>query len=132
MPFNFNQHFMKNLIILLNLFTFISCTENPEYYSLCDFEIVDKIDVHIQVRTNRDVFVEQSRKDNFKLLNIVVDASRGRKYIEQPYSYCLDQKTRHSEDFEVATAFSIQEWDDPNWMENTLAWLDKSFKDGAI
>lgn len=103
-----------------------------KYYSLSDFEKVDKIDVHIHVSTDRDAFVEQARKDNFKLLNIVVDISKGQQFIEDEYNYRLDQKTRYSKDFEFVTAFSIKDWDDPNWVANTLAWLDKSFNEGAI
>lgn len=123
---------MKNLVWLVSLLTICSCNDSSEYYSLADFEKVDKIDVHIHVTTNRDAFVEQARKDNFKLLNIVVDLSKGPEYIEERYGYCLDQKTRHPEDFEFATSFSIKHWDDPDWIKNTLNWLDKSFAEGAI
>jgi len=103
-----------------------------EYYTLGDFEKADKIDTHIHVTTNRDAFVEQARKDNFRLLNIVVDLSKGPEFIQEQYDYCLAQKTRHPEDFEFATAFSIKHWDDPDWVKNTLAWLDNSFEKGAI
>jgi len=105
---------------------------DSEYYTLGDFEKVDKIDTHIHVTTNRDAFVEQAKKDNFRLLNIVVDLSKGPEYVEEQYAYCLDQKTRHPEDFEFATSFSIKHWDDPDWVKNTLARLDKSFEEGAI
>lgn len=123
---------MKNLMLSIPLLIFVSCTKEIKYYTLNDFDKVDKIDVHIHVETNRDAFVEQARKDNFRLLNIVVDLSKGPEYVEEQYGHCLDQKTRHPEDFEFATAFSIKHWDDPNWVNNTLDWLDKNFKEGAI
>ncbi len=125
---------MKYLISLLLLLTFLSCTKESEseYYSINDFEKVDKIDVHIHVGTDRDAFVEQARKDNFRLLNIVVDISNSQEEIIEKYNYRLDIKTRHPEDFEFATAFSIKDWDEPDWVNNTLDWLDKGFKEGAI
>ncbi|MCK5280163.1 MAG: amidohydrolase family protein, partial [Cyclobacteriaceae bacterium] len=123
---------MKNLILLIPLLIFSSCIKDKEYYSLNDFEKVDKIDVHIHVDTNRDAFVEQAKRDNFKLLNIVVDVSRGAEWIEEQYDYCLDQKTRHPKDFEFATSFSMEKWDDPDWMKSTLDWLNKGIDEGAV
>ncbi len=123
---------MKTLILLIPLLAFFPCTKDSKYYSLSDYGKVDKIDVHIHVKTNRNAFVEQARKDNFRLLNIVVDLSRGPEYIEERYGYCLDQKTRHPKDFEFATSFSIKEWDDPNWVKNTLDWLSRGIDEGAV
>ena len=123
---------MKKLLFLFPLLICLSCTQDQTYYSLSDFAKLDKIDTHIHVKTNRDAFVEQARKDNFRLLNIVVDVTKGVKNIEEQYAYCLDQKTRHPKDYEFATAFSIAEWDDPEWEGNTLAWLNKNFEEGAI
>ena len=123
---------MKIVLCCLGFIILISCSQKQDNYSLGDFETVDKIDTHIHVSTNRDVFVEQAKRDNFKLLNIVVDLSKGKEFVEEEYAYRLDQKTRHPESFEMATAFSIKEWDDPNWLDYTLAWLKKNIDEGAI
>ncbi len=123
---------MKILLYLLLIITSLSCTKHTDYYSLNDFEKVDKIDVHIHVNTNRNIFVEQSRKDNFRLLNIVVDISNTEEEIVEKYNYRVDMKTRHPETFEFATSFSMQEWDNPDWLKNTLNWLDKGIKEGAV
>ena len=126
------QYIMKNMILLISLLTFLSCTKDTKYYSLSDFDKIDKIDVHIHVETNRDAFVEQARKDNFKLLNIVVDVSRGAEWIEEQYDYCLGQKTRNPKDYEFATSFSMEKWDDPDWMKITMDWINRGFEEGAI
>lgn len=122
----------RNSAFLLLLMISISCNAQGDYYSLDDYSTVEKIDTHIHVKTNRDVFVEQAKKDNFKGLNIVVDLSKGPEFIQKQYDYCVDQKTRHPDDFEVATSFSIKEWDDPDWVEKTISWLEKSFDEGAV
>ncbi len=129
---NYHPYITKIITSILLIFTFLSCTKNTEFYSRDDYNKVKKIDVHIHISTARDAFGEQAQKDNFKLLNIVVDLSKGTQFIEDEYTHRLDQKTRHPQDFEFATAFSIKNWDDPDWIVNTIAWLDKSFNEGAI
>jgi len=123
---------MKNIILLLLSLTILNCEKKPEYYSMDDFKKVNKIDVHIHIGTKRDVFVEQARKDNFRLLDIVVDGSKGKEKVIEKYNYRLDTKSRNPNVVEFATAFSIQEWDDPDWVKNTLDWLNKSIEEGAI
>ncbi len=109
-----------------------SIIHNAEYYTLEDFSTVEKIDVHTHVWTNRNTFVEQAKEDNFRMLNIVVDLSRGQEFVEEQYDHCMDQKKRHPEAFEVATSFSIADWDNPDFTKNTIAWLDNCFAKGAI
>jgi predicted TIM-barrel fold metal-dependent hydrolase len=62
----------------------------------------------------------------------VVDGSKGKEKVIEKYNVRLDTKTRNPEDVEFVTAFSIQEWDDPDWVKNTLDWLNKGFEEGAI
>lgn len=109
-----------------------SCKENKEFYSLNDFGKIDKIDVHTHVMTDRNSFANQAKKDNFRLLNIVVDLSQGEEYIKEQYDYCIAQKKNNPEEFEIATSFSIEDWDNPDFTKNTIAWLDKCFSEGAI
>lgn len=123
---------MKIIGCLLVFVLHQSCTENKEFYSLGDFHKVDKIDVHTHVMTDRSSFADQARKDNFRLLNIVVDLSRGEEFIKEQYDYCIAQKKKNPEEFEIATSFSIEDWDNPDFTKNTIAWLDKCFSEGAI
>ncbi|WP_205667112.1 amidohydrolase family protein [Arenibacter latericius] len=106
--------------------------ENKEYYTLEDFNSVSKIDTHIHVFTNRNSFVEQAKKDNFRLLNIMVDLSNWKELIKSQYDYSFSQKKVHPEQFEVVSSFSIEDWDNPDFIKNTIAWLDKNFEEGAI
>ena len=63
---------MKKPWIALIVLLTISCAEKNEYYTLDDFDKVDKIDTHIHVFADRNSFVNQAKKDNFRLLNIMV------------------------------------------------------------
>lgn len=123
---------MKILYYIFFSLFIISCMEDEQYYSLEDFAKVGKIDVHTHVMTDRNSFVDQARKDNFRMLNIVVDLSQGEEFIKKQYDYCIAQKKKNPEEFEIATSFSIEDWDNPNFTKNTIAWLDKCFAEGAI
>lgn len=126
------KRFFQNNALFLPLLILVSCNSESDFYTLNDYVKVDKIDTHVHLTTNRDVFVNQARKDNFKGLNIVVDLSKGPEFIQKQYDYCMDQKTRHPDDFEVVTSFSIKDWDDPDWVKNTIIWLEKNFDEGAV
>lgn len=118
-----------NVIILTLAFSLL----NPkEFYTLKDFAKVEKIDVHTHVWTDRNTFVDQAKKDNFRMLNIVVDLSQGQEFVEEQFDYCIEQKKAHPKEFEIATSFSIADWDNPDFTKNTIAWLDKCFEEGAI
>ncbi|MDT7829025.1 amidohydrolase family protein [Pricia sp. S334] len=123
---------MKTLGTVWLLLLTVSAAEDNEFYTLEDFARIEKIDVHTHVWTDRDTFVEQAKKDNFRMLNIAVDLSKGQAFVEQQFAYCRDQKRRYPKAFEMATAFSIADWDNPNFVENTIAWLDRCFDQGAI
>lgn len=123
---------MKKLVCCLGVLLLLSCGNEEVFYEKGDYDKVPKIDTHIHVSTNRDAFVQQAQKDNFKLLNIVVDLSKGKEFVEEEYRYRLDQKSRHPDDFEFATTFSIEDWDHPNWLKSTLSWLDKNIEEGTV
>src|SRR5215203_847844 len=55
----------------------------PEYYTADDYKKVEKIDAHVHILTTRTFFIKQSKEDNFRLLNINVDAPSVRPFEEQ-------------------------------------------------
>ncbi|MEK6480914.1 amidohydrolase family protein [Catalinimonas sp. 4WD22] len=126
---------MKLLYFLFTLYLLAACGQNNEneaYYSIDDFDQVEKVDVHVHIRTERDAFVEQAQKDNFKLLTVVVDHSAGIQDVREQFKYGMLQANAHPDDIACVTAFSMKEWDAPHWTQQTLAWLDSCFEAGAI
>jgi len=130
---------MKIILPVFFLCLLVACTspnneknEQEEYYTVDDFDKVEKVDVHVHIRTERNAFVEQARKDNFKLLNIVVDHSAGFEDVEQQFHFVNYQARTHPEDIASITAFSMKEWDDPGWARQSMKWLDSCFEAGAI
>jgi len=128
---------MNRFSILLVLYFVSACTstprsENEEFYSVDDFDQVEKVDTHVHIRTERDAFVEQARKDNFKLVTIVVDHSDGMQDVREQFRYGILQSNEHPDEIACVTAFSAKEWDEPDWAQQSLQWLDSCFEAGAI
>jgi hypothetical protein len=126
---------MKTFHFLIAVFLLVACEQSNElneYYTIDDFDKVEKVDVHVHIRTERDAFLEQARKDNFKLLTVVVDHSAGMEEVREQFNYCIMQANEHPEEIACITAFSMKEWDEPDWAQQSLEWLDSCFDAGAI
>ena len=102
-----------------------------QYYGVDDFATVKKFDVHIHINTEETFFMEQAQDDNFQFLDIVDDRPFGLPMDEQQKIAMLHLKNL-SKRMAVATTFSVKNWSDENWTENTIRALKKSFSDGAI
>ena len=122
---------LRSLFILL--FFIQGCSSDHEtYYTAADFETVDKVDVHVHIHAERNDFKEQATKDNFKLITVALDASNSLDSVKQQYRYSILQKERNPEYITFATAFSMEGWDEPDWLEKTMAWLDSGINAGAV
>jgi hypothetical protein len=107
-------------------------SDQETFYAEGDFEKVEKADVHIHIFTESTDFIEQARKDNFKVVNIALDARNNMARVRNQFYFCQLQQRKNPELVETATAFSMEGWDEPDWLERNLAWLDSSINNGAI
>lgn len=125
---------MKNFNILvctlLSVMVMVSCIDR-KYYALEDFHKVEKIDSHYHIFGENEFSVEQAQKDNFRLLNINLDAE-GCEQVRELHERFGVLKKEHPDDFEFTGAFCLEGWDEPGWVENTISWIDRSIADGAI
>lgn len=107
-------------------------TPAPEYYTVDDFISVKKIDAHVHIRKDIDtVFIKQAEEDNFRLLNINVYSSSGMP-IEKQQEFAIRQMQTFPDRIAWATTFSLQNYNQDGWPEETIAYLKKSFSKGAI
>lgn len=110
-------------------------TENQNetsYYTLADYPNVPKADVHVHIRTDRNTFAEKAEKDQFKLVNIVVDGAGSWQSIKEQFEYAVLQEKANPEQFKVITSFSVEGFHEPDWEQEALAWIDQCFDRGAI
>ncbi len=106
-------------------------TPEDQYYGVEDFENVKKFDIHIHINTEEAFFMEQAKADNFQFLDIVDDRPFGVSMDEQK-KIALRHLNNFSKNMAVATTFSVNDWGNDNWSDNTIKGLKKSFSDGAI
>ncbi len=128
------------LSLLISLLFFQNCTQSQRtetendcsvmaYYTRDDFSSVKKIDAHVHVRTGDSTLINQAKKDNFYLLTINTDELPG---IEAQDKFAIQQSNTFPEQIAYAATFSVANWDDENWQDQTIASLKKSFSAGAI
>jgi len=115
---------MKKFAILF-VVLMIGCSNTP------DFKTFPKVDVHVHLETSDDSFVQVVEKNNFKLLTLVT-RSESQPVIEEEFNYARELHAKHPETIAFATTFTMDNFGEPGWQEKTIAWLDSSFKAGAI
>ena len=124
----------KGFLFLLVIF--VGCNtrseEKEEYYDVSDFRNIEKADIHIHIFTDSQDFMDQARKDNFKVVNVALDAQNKMARVREQFRYCEVQKKNNPASVEIVTAFSMEGWDNPDWLEKNMAWLDSCFDRGAI
>ena len=96
-----------------------------------DFMKMEKIDIHCHISVERHSFMEQAIKDNFRILTINTDAFV-HPTIEEQQDFAIKQIAAFPGHLHYLTAFNLKGWDEPGWKEKTIAYLDDSFKKGAI
>lgn len=126
-------HTMASFCLVACLLACQSKTEKEEeYYSVSDFEKVEKADVHIHIFTDETLFMDQAKKDNFKVVNVALDARNDMDRVREQFGYCRAQKKQNPNSVEIVTAFCMEGWDEPDWLQKNMDWLDSSFNQGAV
>jgi hypothetical protein len=108
----------------------VSC-QNNKYYSFTDFNKIPKIDAHYHIYTSENYSAELAGKYNFKLLTINT-YSNGCEHVSNVHQWSKVHKYQHPGRIEFTATFCLEGWDEPDWQEKTISWLEKCIADGAI
>ncbi len=112
-----------------------SCSQRAQkgeqYYTMDDFSKMKKIDAHCHVNRERPAFMEQAVADNFMIMTLNTDAFDDLT-IEDQQRIALDQQKAFPGRLAYLTTFSMKGWDEPGWQDTTIAYLKKSFENGAM
>lgn len=129
------------LLVLLAFLIVQACTptgkksegekSSQDYYSLDDFDKIEKYDTHVHINVDDTTFIKQAVKDNFKLLTVNV-YSGPTSNIEEKQEVALKLIKQYPDRLAYLTAFSLEGWGSPDWESKTLAYLKNSFEKGAI
>jgi predicted TIM-barrel fold metal-dependent hydrolase len=96
-----------------------------------DFRKMTKIDAHCHLEDESTAFMEQAVKDHFRIITLNTDAP-GNLPIADQQQMALQQKKLFPGQVAYLTTFSMQGWDDPEWADKTVVWLESCFQQGAI
>lgn len=102
-----------------------------EYYGVKDFSAVRKFNSHIHIKVYDTIFINQAAKDNFQFLNVNVASPSSPPVAEQQAVATRLVKDKPENIF-YATTFSLEGFNNPDWQQKTIAYLQDSFKKGAI
>jgi predicted TIM-barrel fold metal-dependent hydrolase len=101
------------------------------HYNLADFGTIEKYDTHVHLNTTDPSLVQQAEADNFRLLTINVEAP-GYPTVEEQQTVARAQVQAAPQRVAYATTFTVRNWNQADWQQQTLQYLQESFAHGAI
>jgi hypothetical protein len=122
------------LVLVFALVNFANAEESSTQtnsFSMEDFAKVAKIDAHAHIQTRDPGFVRLAKDDGFRFINIAVH-SNSRIEMEFRHRTAFLQHTENPERVAVAASFPMAGWDDADWVERIIAYLDGAIAKGAV
>lgn len=116
---------MKKFLLLLAVLT-MGCTRKPP-----EFNTFPKVDAHVHLETSDDSFIPLLQENHFKMMTLVTRAAP-QPVIQKEFDYAKTLHDKYPGTVAFATTFTMDGFGEPGWQEKTLAWLKKSFDEGAI
>jgi predicted TIM-barrel fold metal-dependent hydrolase len=103
-----------------------------KYYTFDDFTAVEKYDTHVHLNLNETSLITQSVEDNFKMITINVDVASEFPTIEKQQEVAIELSKAFPQTVNYCCTFSVQNFNDDNWIEETIASIKSSVSKGAI
>ena len=121
-----------HIIILLLFFVCSGCKKEqkstaeptPESYSMSDFKKVPKIDTHAHITSDGKTFIEEARANNFRRMDMIGDVPQFPSITRQ-LEICRKHRAEDPDVFAYTTAFTLEDWDQPDWSERIIDQLQK-------
>lgn len=131
MQLSHTKHPFTLTLMSMALLAITNLLGQDAYYSMEDYDRIDKIDSHFHIRTVDSEFVTLAKQDRFKFLNVVVHVNDPVE-LQQKHQASFAQREAHPGFVEVASAFPMEGWDKPDWVKSTIDYLNETFENGAI
>jgi predicted TIM-barrel fold metal-dependent hydrolase len=103
----------------------------PHYYTLADFQRVEKIDAHMHVSGRADRLIARAIADHFRILTINVDAPDYPPIGEQR-GFAVSLRERYPGRVAFAATFSVEGFQSPGWSAAALRDIDAAVAQGAV
>jgi len=99
--------------------------------SVVPFEEILKIDAHAHIFDDMPEFVEMVRRINLRVLNVCVYGSKP-ELLEAAEKQAELICRKYGPSFNFASTFDLTRRDESDYAQQVIAWLDQSFKAGAV
>ncbi len=103
-----------------------------EYYTGDDFASIEKYDTHVHLNIPETSLITQSEQDNYKLITINVDVASEFPTIEEQQIVAINLSKAFPDVVNYSCTFSVKNFNDESWIEETIASLEASISRGAI
>lgn len=125
----YRKSFNYLLVIIAFVLSTIGCRHNTvDYYSVADFENMQKIDAHFHYNTSDPGYLEFAAKLNFKLISINVDAGVP---IDEQLEITRSMKKLFPDEFAFFGTFSVDSFGTEGFTQQTIARIDRCLEAGA-
>jgi predicted TIM-barrel fold metal-dependent hydrolase len=120
---------MKKRIVLI-IFTLIitgsGCMEKLDYTTF------EKIDANTHLHSINPAYMEGAIENKFRVLTVNVEYEGFFPEIEKQKETAVNLMKQFPGKIHFATTFTMKGWEEPEWLEKTMAYLEESFEQGAI
>ena len=136
-PSNF-RHFAKfrfpffftALLALAFLLTGCQSTPDTAQQSAPAFEAIHKIDIHAHIFENIPQLAEMLHSNNVSIVNVY---NRGRDgHLETMHRIAREMFQSDPWLFPFASCFDLTQIEHPDYTNQVIVWLDRTFRDGAV
>lgn len=125
------MHYISAITLALFAIIQTSASGQEQYYSLDHFPRVAKIDIHAHIHTVDTDFVNLSKRERFRFVNMAVWASDPATNAEKHRTMWIQYEADPDRTAPVCS-FPIENWDAPDWQDQTIAYLKAHFDRGAV
>lgn len=102
-------------------------------YGIEDFYSINKIDAHTHILLDSNYFLEEAKKNNFQCITIMADVPYyPYPSIAEQEEIILSQKEIFPNRINYVTTFDLTKINSDSWEKDTIAYLSKSIKNGAV
>ena len=103
----------------------------PGYYTLGDFQRVDKIDAHVHLHGRAERFMAQAIADRFRVLTIDVDSPDFPPIAEQQQA-AVSLRQRYPGWVAFAATFPVDGFQSPGWSDAAVRHIDEAVAQGGV
>jgi predicted TIM-barrel fold metal-dependent hydrolase len=101
------------------------------YYTVADFQRIDKIDAHVHLHGPAERFMAQAIADRFSVLTINVDSPDSPPIPEQQQA-AVSLRQRYPGRVAFAATFPVDGFQSPGWSDTAVRRIDDAVAQGAV